>query len=202
MPESLALIRQLGHDDGSRWWMLRLESLLDEPRAFVGSVDDGLPPNSQAAVVICGRLPDRCIFGAFADDKLVGILKLERKGMIKTRHKATLSAGYVAMPYRRRGIAHRMVKSALRYAENLVELEEVQVAIDPANLAASSLCRSFGFESFGFEQRALRVGTDYSDLEHMRLRIRTVNGDDKLNSMSEQPHHENRHHRLSSEEQS
>jgi hypothetical protein len=50
-------------------------------------------------------------------------------------------------------------------------LEQLLLAVATSQHAAKQLYLDFGFESFGREPRALKVGSDYIDEDHMSLTI-------------------------------
>jgi ribosomal protein S18 acetylase RimI-like enzyme len=51
-------------------------------------------------------------------------------------------------------------------------LEQILLAVATSQEAAMRLYRSFGFETYGTEPRALKVGSTYIDEDHMILRLR------------------------------
>lgn len=65
-----------------------------------------------------------------------------------------------------------MIANLLEAARQDPSLEQVLLAVAASQNAARKLYRSFGFETFGTEPRALKVGATYVDEEHMILRIR------------------------------
>jgi ribosomal protein S18 acetylase RimI-like enzyme len=51
-------------------------------------------------------------------------------------------------------------------------LEQIVLSVATRQAAAKQLYRSFGFETYGTEPNALKVGSAYTDEDHMILRIR------------------------------
>ena len=52
-------------------------------------------------------------------------------------------------------------------------LEQVTLSVSVPQEAARRLYRALGFEVYGYEKRALKVGDTYVDDEHMVLWLRT-----------------------------
>jgi ribosomal protein S18 acetylase RimI-like enzyme len=59
----------------------------------------------------------------------------------------------------------------LRKAAEQTGLEQIKLTVATGQTAAVGLYASLGFESFGCERHALRVGEFYVDEEHMVLRF-------------------------------
>jgi RimJ/RimL family protein N-acetyltransferase len=64
-----------------------------------------------------------------------------------------------------------MLQMLLDRAATMEGLEQIMLSVATTQLAAASLYRSLGFESFGCERRALKIGERYVDEEHMVLFI-------------------------------
>jgi ribosomal protein S18 acetylase RimI-like enzyme len=78
----------------------------------------------------------------------------------------------VSASHRRKGIARATLAHLLEAAKQDASLEQVLLAVATRQTAASGLYRSFGFETYGTEPAALKVGSTYVDEDHMILRIR------------------------------
>jgi ribosomal protein S18 acetylase RimI-like enzyme len=73
---------------------------------------------------------------------------------------------------RRKGLAQALLGALLKLARQDRSLEQILLAAETRNEAAKQLYRKFGFQTFGTEPNALKVGTEYADEEHMILRFR------------------------------
>jgi len=51
-------------------------------------------------------------------------------------------------------------------------LEQILLAVSTGQFAAKQLYRNCGFDTYGIEPNALKVGSTYIDEEHMILRFR------------------------------
>ena len=72
---------------------------------------------------------------------------------------------------RRKGVARALLAALLQRVKQDSSLEQIQLAVAAGQNAAARLYREFGFETYGTEPNALKVGTKYIDEDHMFLRI-------------------------------
>lgn len=74
---------------------------------------------------------------------------------------------FVTHEQRGRGVGKRMLEQALAYARTCCE--EVLLTVVGGNDAAHNLYASAGFEVYGHEPCAIKLGTDYHSEVLMRL---------------------------------
>ncbi len=110
--------------------------------------------------------------GAFEDGELVGTATFVRERGLKERHKGNVYGFYVAPVARRRGVGKALMTALLEKAGVATSLEQVRLTVSSRMSAAAALYRKFGFVSYGTELRALKIGDEYCDEDHMVLRIR------------------------------
>ncbi len=153
-------LRRLTADDAEDFRAIRLESLERHPEAFAASYE----VEAQLAVKeIARRLGKNAIFGGFKDGELMGVAGFAPLKSPKAQHKGILWGMYLREAARGSGLAQALVKTVLEYAGSKVE--QVQLSVVTDNARALSFYKSLGFESYGVEPRALKIGGDYFDEE-------------------------------------
>lgn len=109
--------------------------------------------------------------GAFEDGSLIGMATFIRETGLKERHKGHIYGVYVGLAHRRKGVGQALLAALLERAKRDPSLEQILLAVGTRQSAAKQLYVSFGFETYGTEPRALKVGARYVDEDHMVLRI-------------------------------
>lgn len=168
-----AQIRVLNPDDASAYRELRLRALREHPEAFATSHAEAL---ERSVADTAGRLspgPEHVTLGAFDEDRLVGMATLRRPAGASVRHRATVTAMYVAPQARERGLGRALLERILEVAREW-GVSDVALAVTVGNHPARSLYASAGFASYGIEPRSLCVDGRFYDTEWMNLQLRQV----------------------------
>ncbi len=164
-------IRPLKEDDATSYRELRLRGLKESPEAFSSSYEEEL---AMPLEFTKQRLqeqtdsPDGFTLGGF-DGELVGVVTVLRDRGIKRRHVGFVVGVYVAPEHRGKGVGSALLTEALRRAKSLPDLEQLHLGVAANNYPAVSLYRRLGFEPYGREPRALRIGDQYIDEDLMVL---------------------------------
>jgi len=174
--EMTVAIRALTEADAVAYRALRLRALHEDPEAF-GSTYAQEAARPLAVTQARLQVPDNATFGAYESESdgagsniLVGIVTLIRQDGAKERHKTEMVGMYVASEVRGRGIGRLLVQAVIAHAQRTMGVEQIHCTAVTANAAALSLYRTLGFESYGTERYALKVGDQYWDEELLALR--------------------------------
>ena len=107
------------------------------------------------------RLASSIVLGAYADDRIVGMLGCKQFDGAREVHKAFLWGFYVAPEHRRSGVASQLLAASLDALP--VGVEQVLLTVVADNRPAIALYERFGFRPYGTEPRSLKTSGVYVD---------------------------------------
>jgi RimJ/RimL family protein N-acetyltransferase len=166
-------IRRLTEVDAAMYRVLRLRALKESPEAFGSSYEETV---EESLAVMARRIsanpaaPDNFALGAF-DPALIGMIGFFREPRGKTRHKGGIWGMYVVREAQGRGVGRALLEAAIAEARRIQGLEQIGLYVVSGNQVACHLYRSFGFEVYGVERHALKIGDQYYDEDLMVLRL-------------------------------
>jgi ribosomal protein S18 acetylase RimI-like enzyme len=165
-------IRPLNENDAAKYWNLRLEALGTEPFAFGKAPEEYQAISVEAQAARFREMHPDFTLGAFEGEELIGMATFVREKGRKERHKGRIYGVYITRSQRGKGVGYKLMHALLEKAKEDPSLEQVLLAVGARQESARQLYRKLGFESFGTEPRALKIGSEYIDEEHLILRFR------------------------------
>lgn len=161
-------IRRLTPADAPAYRDLMLATFRHDPDAFTSTVEEreSRPLDWWRSRVSDAPGAGERVLGAFLGGRLVGAVGVRRRRRKRVRHKATVFAVAVHPAERRRGIARALMEAAAAAAAG-EGMEVLQLTVTETNLGALRFYEACGFETFGIEPRALRLGDRWIAKVHL-----------------------------------
>lgn len=160
---AVCIVRRLGPADAEIYRSLRIEAIGTTPHTFAEELSAAMERGVGAyADALVGDAETRT-YGAFRDGALVGFAASTRK-----RHPfefiAKVSSVYVQAGHRRAGVAHTLL-AVIEGAARGEGVTKLTLAVAVQNAGARRLYEALGYETYGIEPCAMRVGGMFVDEE-------------------------------------
>ena len=162
-------VRVLAPADAEAYRSVRLRALHEQPPAF-GSLPE-VEPNLSETAARLAESDERCFFGAFQGDQLIGIIRLSRYSAPNEKHRAYLAGLYVLPAFRCHGCGRALIREVLSRAAIAPGIRRVNLTVVTQQEAAIRLYRSFGFQIYGTEPETFSRDGQFYDEHLMTLEV-------------------------------
>ena len=163
-------VRRLTEDDAEIFRQIRLQALEEHPETFQATYESAA---DLALDAFKQRLRQYALFGGFIGDELCGFVGFYPLKNPKISHKGIMWGMYVNEAARGTGLAAAMVEAVVNHAKGKVE--QILLSVITDNERAMRFYEKMGFEPYGRERRALKIGGRYYD-DEFRVRFLTEGG--------------------------
>jgi ribosomal protein S18 acetylase RimI-like enzyme len=158
--------RRLTVDDLYAFREIRGEALQKFPQSFYSVEED---QGGDAAVAAYRHWLSGTILGAFACRNLVGIAGFHVSSDTRSRHRGRIYTVYVREASRGKGVGDGLIKQLLALAAVHVEQVHLDVLVTAAD--AIKTYKRNGFEIYGTDPRAVRIGDSTYDKYLMMKKV-------------------------------
>ncbi|MFG6102924.1 GNAT family N-acetyltransferase [Leptothoe sp. EHU-05/26/07-4] len=166
-------VRALTSANAEAYHAVRLSALCEQPPAF-GSLPEDELSLSETAVRLA-ESDDRCFFGAFQNEQLIGIIRISRYSASNEKHRAYLAGLYVFPSFRCHGCGKALIHKALNWAANAKDIRRIYLTVVTQQEAAIHLYQSLGFRTYGTEPETFSKGGQFYDEYLMTLALSSDN---------------------------
>ena len=162
-------VRQLNKADAEAYWQVRLRALREHPEAYGATAEEWqqLTVDDVAQRLRQGREAGLRVFGAFVEERLVGLAGFAHTTNNKQQHRGGIYQMYVAPEERGNGLGHLLLEAIFAEAQQQSALEELVLAVTVGNQEARALYLKSGFVPMYIQPRYLKIDGRYYDIEWM-----------------------------------
>lgn len=163
------VIRLLTASDAQAFQELRLHALSSNPEAFGASYEEEVSLPIETVRARLSSQGPNAVFGAYAGDRPVGVAGFAAYERIKASHKGVMWGVFVRPEWRGHSVGKSLVQRVIEHASRHVIILEAAVGL--ANESARRTYHGLGFETYGVERKALRVGDVFYDEELLLMEL-------------------------------
>ncbi len=151
---------------------IRLEALQNNPEAFGSSYEEEVDNHQKFVTRLAQDSSTSFVLGCFEGDSLLGIVGFAQERSLKRLHIGGIYSMYVTASARKKGYGKLLVAEVLKRVALVPEIEQVHLQVVSTNVGAIKLYEHFKFETYGVENRALKVGDRFYDENYMMLMLK------------------------------
>lgn len=168
------IIEPISQQYSEQFKKLRLESLQNEPTAFLATFEDeSKVPEEKWQSRIENSLKGETGVTIIARDgeKAVGLVGIQFLQHPKNRHIVHIWGTYTAPAYRGKGIGKQLIQKVIDIAKAKPEIKKIKIEVNPDQSAAHNLYKKLGFQEIGTAKMELFVDGKYYDAVQMEMYI-------------------------------
>ena len=162
--------RKLLQADAVIYRTLRLASLQISPDNFGSTyAEESVKTKLYFEALLEKGSQDSFMFGAFYEDRLIGIAGFIRFASAKIRHRGEIVQVYVDPAYRGQKVGEHLLRGLIEIVFQLEGVEQIELAVIAGNSPATRLYAKLGFEAIGVQRNYFKDGGRYWDQQFMQL---------------------------------
>lgn len=166
-------VRRLTPEQTDAYVEVRQRMLREEPWSFGSSPADDLERERQRARDMLGDEDWACI-AAMSGEAIVSTARVFRTTRPKQAHAASIVSVWTDPAFRGRGLGRRVLLAAIDVARGWPGVERIELSVSERSQPARRLYESLGFECWGVQPDAMRVGGESSAEHYMQVAIDDV----------------------------
>ena len=166
-------VRVLTPEDTEAYVHVRQRMLREEPWSFGSSPADDLDQERQRTRDLLAS-DDWAYIGAIVGDAIVSTVRLFRVSRPKQAHAASIVSVWTDPAYRGLGLGKRVMLAAIDVARGWPGVELIELSVSARSDPARRLYESLGFQCWGVQPDAMRVGGESAAEYYMQLVIDEV----------------------------
>lgn len=151
-------IKILNVDESNDFRTIRLSALEKSPEMFGSTY---IAEINKPLGFFENCLSSSTVFGAYHENRIIGLATLTQENGVKFSHKASLSSVFIEPEFQQKGVASNLLSAVIEHSKKYVEQILLTVADD--NKPAIHLYKKFGFETYGIEIKAMKDNGQYID---------------------------------------
>ena len=161
---------ELKSENAQEYLELRKVSEIELPQYVGPSAERELMSGNEgiAKIVASYESEGTILFGAFSEEKLVGVIAVSRRLSPKFKHRAFIWGMYISSEYRQLKVGALLLAHVQSWAKNHQEVNVLWLQVTESNTPAVSFYKKHGFEIYGTEPQALFTQGEYHNVHYMQ----------------------------------
>lgn len=162
---------ELNSENAQEYLELRKVSEIELPQYVGPSAERELMSGNEgiAKIISSYALEGTILFGAFSEEKLVGVIAVSRRLSPKFKHRAFIWGMYISNKFRQLKVGALLLSHVKNWAGNHPEVNVLWLQVTESNTPAISFYKKHGFEIYGTEPQSLFTQGEYHNTHYMQI---------------------------------